>query len=183
MLTTHKAIQTRYKNCKFRSRLEARWAVFFDHCGVEWQYEPEGFDLSAELDNFAYSQGDWDGAYLPDFYLPEFGTWVEIKGSLPDDHFGMTLEEVKVWCLAKHTGKHAVIFFGPPEDDTKSSRAVTNEWRPRMEREPYDSLVFFAVNIDRSKALPGPKRCPIANASIAAMSARFEFGESGAPAL
>jgi hypothetical protein len=32
---------------RFRSRLEARWAVFFDVAGIPWQYEPEGFDLSS----------------------------------------------------------------------------------------------------------------------------------------
>jgi hypothetical protein len=40
-----KAIETRYKGYRFRSRLEARWAVFFDALGVEWEYEKEGFDL------------------------------------------------------------------------------------------------------------------------------------------
>jgi len=40
-----KAIPTRYAGCHFRSRLEARWAVFFDRLGVAWQYEPEGYDL------------------------------------------------------------------------------------------------------------------------------------------
>ena len=40
-----KVIQTEYKGYLFRSRLEARWAVFFDACGVDWEYEPEGYDL------------------------------------------------------------------------------------------------------------------------------------------
>ena len=34
-----KAIETEYKGYRFRSRLEARWAVFFDACGVKWEYE------------------------------------------------------------------------------------------------------------------------------------------------
>lgn len=52
---TIKAIETRYRGYRFRSRLEARWAVFFDALGIEWQYEPEGFELA-------------DGTrYLPDF--------------------------------------------------------------------------------------------------------------------
>ncbi|WP_329362975.1 hypothetical protein [Streptomyces sp. NBC_01483] len=50
-----RAIATRYGGCRFRSRFEARWAVFFDHLGVVWQYEPEVFDLGS---------GHW---YLPDF--------------------------------------------------------------------------------------------------------------------
>lgn len=40
-----KAIQTRYKGYNFRSRLEARWAVFFDALGIKWEYEPEGFEF------------------------------------------------------------------------------------------------------------------------------------------
>jgi len=42
-----KAIQTEYRGYLFRSRLEARWAVFFDACGVDWEYEPEGYDLGS----------------------------------------------------------------------------------------------------------------------------------------
>lgn len=58
-----KAIQTVYNGYKFRSRLEARWAVFFDSLGVRYEYEPEGFVLN-------------DGThYLPDFYLPEISFW------------------------------------------------------------------------------------------------------------
>ena len=38
---TIKAIPTTYAHVEFRSRLEARWAVFFDALEVEWEYEPE----------------------------------------------------------------------------------------------------------------------------------------------
>lgn len=62
-----KAIETRYKGYRFRSRLEARWAVFFDALKIRWTYEPEGFVLP-------------DGrGYLPDFFLQDFGLFVEIK--------------------------------------------------------------------------------------------------------
>jgi hypothetical protein len=51
--------------------LEARWAVFFDALGIEWEYEPQGYDLG-EL-----------GWYLPDFVIHPFGssvsTYMEIK--------------------------------------------------------------------------------------------------------
>ena len=53
-----KAIETEYNGYKFRSRLEARWAVFFDALGVFYEYEPEGF----QIDDSTY--------YLPDFYIP-----------------------------------------------------------------------------------------------------------------
>ena len=59
-----KPIQTRYKGYHFRSRLEARWAVFFDKMKFNWEYENEGFDLG---------NGVW---YLPDFCI------TSIDGSL-----------------------------------------------------------------------------------------------------
>ena len=62
-----KAIETEYNGYKFRSRLEARWAVFFDAAGIKYEYEPEGFELA-------------DGTrYLPDFYLPDEDMYVEVK--------------------------------------------------------------------------------------------------------
>lgn len=64
-----KPIETIYKGYRFRSRLEARWAVFFDNVMVEYEYEPEGFVLE-------------DGTmYLPDFYLPEIDAYVEVKSA------------------------------------------------------------------------------------------------------
>jgi len=65
-----KAIETVYNGYRFRSRLEARWAVFFDALGVEYQYEPEGLELEEQ------------GRYLPDFYIPHINTYLEIKPCL-----------------------------------------------------------------------------------------------------
>ncbi len=62
-------IETRYNGYRFRSRLEARWAVFFDTLGIEYRYEHEGFNL--------------DGLYyLPDFYIPSVEGWFEVKGDV-----------------------------------------------------------------------------------------------------
>lgn len=68
-----KPIPTEYKGYAFRSRLEARWAVFLDALAIEWHYEHEGFMLAPF--------GIW---YLPDFYLPELGCWIEVKSKEPD---------------------------------------------------------------------------------------------------
>jgi len=65
-----KSIDTIYKDFKFRSRLEARWAIFFDELGLLWEYEKEGFEV--------------DGLkYLPDFWLPALDCWIEVKGDMP----------------------------------------------------------------------------------------------------
>ena len=63
---TIKAIETVYAGRRFRSRLEARWAVFFDALDIRWQYEAEGYVIDGE-------------PYLPDFYLPDLGYTIEIK--------------------------------------------------------------------------------------------------------
>ena len=75
-----KPIETYYNGYRFRSRLEARWAVFFDAIGVKYDYEPEGFQTQS-------------GYYLPDFRVKCYGTrgnineypfdlWVEVKGNM-----------------------------------------------------------------------------------------------------
>lgn len=62
------AIETHYAGHRFRSRLEARWAVFFENAGIPWEYEPEGYSTPA-------------GNYLPDFRLQLFSREVifEVK--------------------------------------------------------------------------------------------------------
>ena len=91
-----KAIQTEYKGYLFRSRLEARWAVFFDACGVRWEYEPEGYDLG-------------DGIYyLPDFLFVEgggregkYGKYKNatlVVGNIPE---GETADEID-WYVSDH---------------------------------------------------------------------------------
>ena len=68
-----KPIETSYNGYLFRSRLEARWAVFLDAMGIRYEYEKEGYQLDA-------------GWYLPDFWLPELNIWVEVKGGEPSQH-------------------------------------------------------------------------------------------------
>ena len=50
-----KGIPTVYKGIRFRSRLEARWACFFDMIGQKWQYEP--YDLAGWIPDFAIQVG------------------------------------------------------------------------------------------------------------------------------
>lgn len=86
---TIQAIETNYKGCRFRSRLEARWAVFFDTMGVEWHYEAEGYELP---DRLLVLDRATDGIkYLPDFWLPQLKLYAEVKGSLTPSELARTL--------------------------------------------------------------------------------------------
>jgi hypothetical protein len=97
-----KAIETRYKGYRFRSRLEARWAVFFDALDIHWEYEPEGFDLGKA------------GWYLPDFWLPDFSCWFEIKREEEAVSEEVMLR-VMTLCTAMGTG--GAIACGLPDPD------------------------------------------------------------------
>lgn len=86
-----KAIETVYNGYRFRSRLEARWAVFFDTLGIKYEYEKEGYTLPDSSN------------YLPDFYLPSMDLFVEIKGTEPtkrEKRLAEQLSELKPTVIA-----------------------------------------------------------------------------------
>lgn len=90
-----KAIETVYRGYRFRSRLEARWAVFFDTLHIDFDYEPEGYDLAEA------------GYYLPDFYLPDLRLWVEVKPHEADHN-----EKWKAKSFAEQLGQNIAILQG-----------------------------------------------------------------------
>ena len=64
--------ETYYNGYHFRSRLEARWAIFFDAMGIEYRYEDAWFEVSKD---------GADYRYCPDFYLPRQEIFAEVKGA------------------------------------------------------------------------------------------------------
>ena len=91
-MQTINAIETAYKGYRFRSRLEARWAVFFDALDMRWEYEKEGFDIN----------GTW---YLPDFYLQDISCYAEVKPEV------FTYEE-----FSKAAALECIFLDGIPEE-------------------------------------------------------------------
>jgi hypothetical protein len=49
-MVTTSAIPTQFAGINFRSRLEAKWAAFFELCGWHWHYEP--LDLNGYIPDF-----------------------------------------------------------------------------------------------------------------------------------
>lgn len=97
-MQTIQAIPTRFAGCHFRSRLEARWAVWLDTVRLEWKYEPQGFNLGRE------------GYYLPDFYIPELDCYLEVKPQEPD---GGDKPCRQAAALAALTGRAVWMVFDP----------------------------------------------------------------------
>ena len=179
-MTTITAIQTRYAGCRFRSRLEARWAVFFDHLGVPWQYEPQGFELE-------------HGPYLPDFFLPSIDTWYEVKGQRPTGH-----ELDLAWDLWLATDRPVAVAWGDiprsageyggdlmaraghrgihcRADDDFAWCICTECGKPGIEYEARSARICKHDTNDRLHNGDHPR---ILAAYEAARSARFEHGET-----
>jgi len=157
--------ETYYNGYRFRSRLEARWAVFFDHLNFLWDYEFEGFQI------------DEDKSYLPDFMLRDDGTfpdiWVEVKPQKP-----MKQTESKRYYQAARrlidTAEHAgfLVVMGDP---LEANSFLFGNFGGEKKLGPLTAGAF--VNFFALKAkMDGEK---IFEAAKAARSARFEYGESG----
>ncbi len=170
-----KAIETQYKGCRFRSRLEARWAIFLDTLGIEWQYEREGYDLGSL------------GYYLPDFWLPWNGDgrfpgggyFLEIKGQEP------TAEEIaKLKALTAGTGHTSLMFAGEPgkykryEANRRGLFSVGDpaEMAQFVDGDPYAHELW--ITFSRWDFIG-----QVDAAIVAARSARFEYGETPKPPM
>jgi hypothetical protein len=91
-----KVIPTTYRGVTYRSRTEARWAVFLESLGIDFIYEHETYNLD----------GRW---YLPDFWIPQWHLFIEVKGDEP------TQAETKLcFDLAIATRKQVMLAVGAP---------------------------------------------------------------------
>ena len=167
-----KAIQTSYAGCRFRSRLEARWAVFFDTLGLRWEYEIEGFELGSA------------GRYLPDFKVHgERGSvWVEIKPFEAAGHDTKLKELVRqgggvgILCEGEPSLRPVVTFdMWEEKEDVCPGTGVfaTDKYSPVF----YDILGSGREGLVTQRDWVDFDR--LQHAVNAARSARFEFGESG----
>jgi len=59
---------------KFRSKYENAFAVYLNELGIKWQFEKFGEEIKNETDVTLH--------YIPDFYLPDFGVYVEIANGM-----------------------------------------------------------------------------------------------------
>jgi hypothetical protein len=100
------AIPTMYYGYRFRSRLEARYAVLFTTLGLKWKYEHEGFYL--------------DGLrYLPDFWFPERKWFADVKGEEPGSD-----DMEKMYRLAAKAKRPLFVLVGTPGDEDQSTRCL-----------------------------------------------------------
>jgi hypothetical protein len=185
-----KPIETRYKGYRFRSRAEARWAVFFDTLGIRWEYEPDGYVI--------------DGTpYLPDFKLlhptvPEEETFVEVKGGNVDQFAGEHVHLCRG--LADLTATPVLLLIGEPalrmyncvapgmkdnsfraiffvDYTTKKYEVADAYWFQQVEMVEETGVLEFRYHQQDSRAARKTFGRGVVDAITAARTARFEHGE------
>lgn len=95
-----RSLPTYYKGITFRSRLEARWAIILDEMKIAWEYEYEGIEITAS--HFGDPHNPLSFPYLPDFYLPEYDSFVEVKGRLDEAEYWRLMRIA--WCITGSLG-------------------------------------------------------------------------------
>lgn len=185
-------LETRYAGCRFRSRLEARWAVFFDALKIRWEYEPEGFQTSA-------------GPYLPDFRLRGLGgdgqskpyLWFEVKPDLSDRP-----EDARWFAISLDAPLIVAYGMPRPDDDLIWGSSNSNGWMELYDADGWDNgrafgicqscgcigITFEGISERICWHPSDPNSCSrktradlevLIGAYAAAHSARFEHGEQG----
>ena len=164
-------IPTRYKGYHFRSRLEARWAVYYDKTFPrgykKWRYEPERIHTSL-------------GDYLPDFEITVAGggvkrynldtgrSWIDGWKILVEIKPRDFLDEHERECYFKML--------------SEAAEALRCRFCFLVEGAPGDAKVY---HLDRDAATQIFQRtrdnygCDDPDGVSAARSARFEHGECG----
>lgn len=170
-----KAIETKYNGYRFRSRLEARWAVFFDLIGLKYEYEIEGYEMDGIM-------------YLPDFYIPSLSRWLEIKGKPLND---LEMKKCEEFCFRKDNRniKFSVLIGAPDAIKIDRFAGILEyvwEWPSEIYPEntrmqaPKDMCEkeYYSRFVRGLWVLPDVSEEKLAFAASCAREARFEFGET-----
>ena len=180
-------IETKYNGFRFRSRLEARWAVFFDSLKLRYEYELEGFRLPSGV------------GYLPDFFLPDLELFVEIKPNR-----AIPLADLKkIMEFSLQGNNNVLLIIGTPTNEEmfliNSTSCGPEDYEWEYEGEPDDTEIVSNILSNLSewasvcfgptplshgwcllyRSLPPYDDYHLKEALLKAKQARFEFGERG----
>lgn len=137
---------TRYAGILFESRMEAKWAVIFDHCQnvFNWEYEPQTFIKRPE---------NWE--YTPDFYITGFdrgrkqALYVECKPAPISKEYHDFL--LKVHPVMPHNLLLLMSSMFPQNDELYITgilfeKGIANPVSPAKVFRPFDKAVTAAMN-------------------------------------
>lgn len=188
-----KPIETRFDGHRFRSRLEARWAVFFKELRIPYEYELQGFELPSGK------------RYLPDFWLPHLQLHVEVKptreiffqSAIKIEEFAVKTQDNPTLLIIGTPGNHEMFLLSrktvdgcaesvldpfPDDSDPEEDMSLHDYWD---NIETFASVQFasdplrkpsWRIVLGKGSVGPWELKCAI----LAAKGSRFEYGESGA---
>jgi hypothetical protein len=101
-----KAKPTIYKEHRYRSRTEARWAYYLDLIGIQYIPDPQSISIRFDDSLFGFPTN-----YIPDFRFQNHNSWAEVKGAVE-----LTpTEKAKVIGLVSGTGEPCFVLQGIPQ--------------------------------------------------------------------
>ena len=156
-------VPTDYNHITFRSKTEARWAVFFDRLGIKYEYEAPVELQGEDADSYT---GAVEYTAHPDFWLPQISMWTEVKSDQFDED-----EVGKARVLATQSFRGCILLAGQPA--CKEYRLVVSQ---HLDADRFDRFTFAeAFGIGESE---------VREAARAARSATFGTKKqpSGRPA-
>lgn len=121
-----------YKEIKMRSSWEVAIAQELDNRGLDWVYEPQSFETPY-------------GFYTPDFYVPSWKAFLEVKGAFRDDESKAKFEYFSsiYYCLL--VDKDNLPGFGYSITHGKFIKAGHYVNRPRISTVPSWQELFAGV--------------------------------------
>ena len=144
--------KTLFKGHVFDTRLEARWAVFFDHCGVVWRYKPGAYRLS---------NGE---VYTPTFMLCD----VDCRGNVNGKLFVAVVRELTYQDAENITRFH---------DDSHLSSTLNEEEAPPTQKRV---CVWTPEGIDTGNPILVVSHIPEGDSSGALLNYCASFGANNA---
>jgi hypothetical protein len=116
---------TPYNGNIYRSRHEARFAVFLDSVGITFEYEVMSFKQGIGANRKPYT-------YTPDFYLGKQRLYIELKPLFPETREILKCEELA------YSGRAVVLMFAGSFEDDDASRGCAS-WKRRIFTTPLQS--------------------------------------------
>jgi len=134
-MTRHRAAATEFEGTTYRSRMEARWAVFFKTVEIRYEYEKYTF-------SFPYFKNPGvigNVRYTPDFYLPDHHIWIEVKAIDPTPD-----EKARAQRLCRETGESVFFYIGFPTAGIRGKHGASIlEVGPERIKEDFSWDLFY----------------------------------------
>jgi hypothetical protein len=146
MKPRNQGIPTIYNGVQFRSRLEARWACFFDLIGWTWEYEP--LDLNGWIPDFRLTSDDGH------HYLVEIKPHRELCPDTVKKIESAAPSDVDVWILADG------LLPAPLSCQSLIGWSMEAQWAPLvLWEEPMSGIHRVSWLSDGSGSMPRGQMC------------------------